>query len=480
MERHHHHRQAISEGFWPWLAKAFGMPALLATPARATAPPPPSRLDKTTREKLALLLGASGLQEDDAERAYFSNGGDLLDLLRRRLGDAGVAPDGVLYPRNAMDVQGILALCAELDIAVVPSGMGPTILHGNGRPMLALDLSGLNHILTHDPVSGLVEVEAGISGRELKRQLDAQGVALGEEFESSLGGWIASSDSTPATVRGLTVATPRGLLNLDKGLHHLMAGSRGRLGVITSARLRIRQRPQDENCCAYLLSDFASGLALLREITRLGLPHERLLLLDDGATRFERALSRPSWNLGERFYDAWRLLRGFDDGAARLVINFSGNQAQRKLARRNLEVLARRLGTFSLGAATFAPAYPRDGLLDRGVGIDQLQFFASWSDLPARYARLRARLKQAMRDHPALPGVRGLVLARVSDVRSDGALLTVTWLFARRLQDEVAQATAIREAALTAEMKGRQGLEQQMLDAIKLAMDPKNILPPGH
>jgi hypothetical protein len=28
-------------------------------------------------------------------------------------------------------------------------------------------------------------------------------------------------------------------------------------------------------------------------------------------------------------------------------------------------------------------------------------------------------------------------------------------------------------------MKGRQGLEQQMLDAIKLAMDPKNILPPG-
>jgi alkyldihydroxyacetonephosphate synthase len=479
MERYRDRRQEISEAFWPWLTKAFGMPALLATPARAPGTLPPSRLDKTARQKLTLLLGASGLGDDDVERAYFSGSDDLAGLLRRRLGEITAAPDGVLYPRNGADVQGALALCAELGIAVFPAGARPSALQDNGRPVLALDLSGLNRILARDPVSGLIDVEAGIGAADLERQLDALGLTLGETFGSSLGGWIASSEAMPASVQALTVAAPRGPLNLDKGLHHLMAGSRGRLGVITSARLHVRHRPQDEDCCAYLLSDFASGLALLREVARSGLPHERLLLLDDGATRFERALSRHSWGLAERIYDAWRLLRGFDSSAARLIVNFSGNEAQRKLARKEFEALAKRLGTFSLGAATFASAYPRDALLDRGVGIDQMQFFANWSELPARYARLRALLKQAMRDHCALPGAHGLVLARVSDVRSDGALLTVTWLFPRKLQDEIAQATAIHEAAWAAGKKGRQGLEQDMLDAIRLALDPNGILTPG-
>jgi alkyldihydroxyacetonephosphate synthase len=270
------------------------------------------------------------------------------------------------------------------------------------------------------------------------------------------------------------------MLHLDKGLHHMMAGRRGRFGVVTSARLRIRPQPEDPFCCAYLFSDFAAGLAILREIVRTGLPHDRLLLLDDGATRFERALSRHSWNGPERFYDFWRALRGFGTGAARLIINFSGNKAQRKPARRAFEALARRVGGFSLGAATLGPACPRDALLDRGVGIDQLQFWATWSDLPLRYARLRSGLKQAMRDHAALPGAEGLVLTQIGDVRSDGASVTVTWLFARKLEDEVAQATAIRRAGLAASgIKARPELEQDMLDAIKRCLDPNDILPPS-
>jgi len=216
---------------------------------------------------------------------------------------------------------------------------------------------------------------------------------------------------------------------------------------------------------------------MLREVVRRGLPHDRLLLLDDGATRLERALTRHNWNRAERFYDVWRALRGFNTGAARLIVNFSGNEAQRKLARKHFEALARRLGHFSLGAATLGPPYPRDALLDRGVGMDRLQFFATWSELPLRYARLRSALVRAMRVHRALPGAQGLVLTQISDARSDGASMTVTWLFARKLEDEAGQATAIRQAALAASGIGtRAGLERDMLDAIQRSLDPKNIL----
>jgi len=483
MERHRNRGEglSVSEAFWSWLIKAFAMPALLATPARAAgrAPLPASRLNQDARAKLILLLGASCLREDDAERARFSDGHGLADLLRRRREGAAVAPDGVLYPRNAADVQGLLALCAELGVAVYAGGVSTDVLRSHARPVLALDLSGLNHVLAQDQLSGLVDVEAGISGMELERQLKARGMTLGAAFETSLGGWIASAETMPAPVQSVTVATPRGTLHLDKGLHHLMAGSRGRFGVITSARLRVRPQPEDELCCAYLFSDFAAGLTMLREVVRRGLPHDRLLLLDDGATRLERALSRHTWSLAENFYDVWRALRGFNTGAARLIINFSGNQAQRKLARKNFEALARRLGHFSLGAATLGPPYPRDALLDRGVGMDRLQFSASWSDLPLHYARLRSALVQAMRAHPALPGAQGLVLTQVSDTRHDGASVTVTWLFPRQLEDEVAQATAIRQAALAASgIRARPGLERDMLDAIKRSLDPKNIVAP--
>jgi alkyldihydroxyacetonephosphate synthase len=468
---------SVSEAFWSWLIRAFAMPALLATPARTPniAPLPASRLSPDARQKLILLLGASGLREDDAERSRFSDGHGLADLLRRRLGDVSLAPDGVLYPWNAADVRGLLALCAELDIAVRVDGAD--VLRNHARPVLALNLSSLNRILAQDHLSGLVEVEAGIGGVELERQLKARGLTVGTTFQTSIGGWIASAATMPEAVESVTAASPRGMLHLDKGLHHLMAGSRGRLGVITSARLRVRPQPEDPCCCAYLFSDFAAGLTMLREVVRRGLPHDRLLLLDDGATRLERALVRHSWNRAERFYDVWRALRGFDTGAARLIINFSGNAAQRKLARRNFEALARRLGHFSLGAATLGPPYPRDALLDRGVGMDRLQFSATWSELPLLYVRLRSGLTQAMRAHPALAGAQGLVLTHISDARSDGASVTVTWLFARKLEDEVAQATAIRQAALAASGIGpRAGLKRDMLDAIKRSLDPKNIL----
>jgi len=457
------------------------MPALLATPARAPsrAPLPASRLNQDARTKLAALLGASGLREDDAERARFSGGYDLADLLQRRREAAAVAPDGVLYPRNPADVQALLALCAELGIAVYPGGISTDVLRAHVRPVLALDLSGLGHILAQDRLSGVMDVEAGINGMELERLLKAQGVTLGTAFEASLGGWIACAETMPTPVQGMTVATPRGVLHLGKGLHHLMAGSRGNLGVITSAKLRIQPSLESEDRHAYLFPDFAAGLTLMRQAARTNIAQGRMLLLDDGATRFERALHRRAWYLRQGLHDAWLALRGFDSDAARLVISFSGSEKQRKLARREFEALAKRLGAAALGPSSLPAPCPRDALLDRGVGVEQLQFSAGWSELPLRYARLRAALKQAMHAHAPVTGARGLVLADVSDIRSDGACLTVTWMFPRKLDDEVAQATAIHQAALAAAgIKARQGLQREMLASIKRTIDPANILAP--
>ena len=75
---------ATNEPAWRWLAQAFAMPALLATPPRDLwdCALPPSRLSDTARGKLTDLLGASGVRRSDFERARHAAGRGLCDLLR--------------------------------------------------------------------------------------------------------------------------------------------------------------------------------------------------------------------------------------------------------------------------------------------------------------------------------------------------------------------------------------------------------------
>src|SRR5439155_777124 len=108
---------AANEAAWRWLAQAFAMPALLATPPRdlADIALPPSRLESPARERLVALLGASGVRTDVFGRARHAAGRSLQDLLRLRAGDLSAAPDAVLYPRNESDVLAVLKLCSEID-----------------------------------------------------------------------------------------------------------------------------------------------------------------------------------------------------------------------------------------------------------------------------------------------------------------------------------------------------------------------------
>jgi alkyldihydroxyacetonephosphate synthase len=361
----------------------------------------------------------------------------------------------------------------------------------NFKAVVALNLSGLNRVTSVDMMSGLAEVEAGITGAELERQMTARGMMAVHRpgaFEfSTLGSWIAQPGTAAGAtdwLRGLRVATPQGLLTGDTrlGLTQVMAGSRGALGVITGATIRIRALPEKEETRAYLFPDFASGLAAVREAQRSGLAHSLIRLSDDSETRFSRALQRPT--LGDHFFDIYLSIHRFDSRAARLVTGFSGSDREVRAARKRFDRLAKSLGALAVGGdpnwQRQRLAARRDALLDRGIGMDAIAIPASWSELPSLYVKLRAALKQAMRAHVPRPGAHGLVLCQVGPAWPDGANLTVTWLFPRKLEDEITQAQTIRAAALAA-LPARTGeaLEQDVLRAVKQALDPQGIMNPG-
>ena len=501
---------AINEPAWRWLAQAFGMPALLATPPRelSTMTLPPSRLSQNASQQLIVLLGNSGVQQNEFDRARHAAGRQLTDLLRLRAGDLSAAPDAVVYPRNEADVLAVLKLCASLGIAIIPFGGGTghvTPARGHHHASVTLNLSDLGRVQTVDMMSGLAEAEAGITGPELERQLAMRGMMLGhrpDSFEfSSLGGWIAAPGAGQEAARygevgdwlqALRVATPQGLItpHILPDLAQLMRGSQGALGVITSASIRIRALPEQEEHRAYLFPDFASGLAVLREARRSGVPHAFARLSDDSETRYVQALQRADrdWNFADHIFDIYLSIRRMGSSAARMIAGFSGSAGEVRAARKRFDALAKRMGALALGIDAgwrerrFAFGYRRDTLLDRGAAMDRLEISASWTDLPARYVAVRAALKQAMRRHAPRSGAHGLVFCQVGPARPEGATLTFTWAYPRILEDAIAQAQNIRQAALaasTAHAQQSETLERAVLRGVKAATDPQGILNPG-
>ena len=445
-------RWDTAEPSWRWLADALAMPALLLTPPRAPADItlPASRLGETSREKFLALLGEDGLRQDKEARLAHAARATAADRLRLRAGQAAQVPDAVLVPRGKDDVLSILRICAEDGIAVAAAG---------DRPHVVLNLARMDRLLSVDFMSGLAEVEAGISSTELSRQLAARGLWLGPDNFATLG---AAQTDAP-WLQGMKVATPRGMIETEARLP---------CGVIIAATLRVRALPTLIEHRHYLFPDFAGGLAALHEAERQGIALTGACLSDAAQTRFNVQMAGERLNLWQRLEDIYRRARRPDDhAAAALAITFCGSDA-----RKRFDALAAKLGATVRAAPEVSDQ--SEALLDRGVTVDSLETFATWSRLPVLYATARAALDQAMRQQSPRAGSHGLVLGRVTCVRADGANLRLSMIFPRVLGDGVAQAEMIRDVAETA-MAGPEPslLATQMQAAIRQVLDPKGIFP---
>ncbi len=535
------HKDTLSarEELWAWLAGELGMPALLATPARALEDIalPKSRLDSETRAKLVAMLGAENVRDDAYERAFHARGRSYHDVVRLRAGDLTAAPDAVLYPRSTGEVLALLALAAEYEIAIVPFGGGTSVvggvsaLSGSFRMVLTLDLSLMDRLIDVDAMERKATAEAGIYGPALEEGLREKGLTLGhhpQSFEfSTLGGWIAHRGAGQGSNRygraedwfaGAKLATPRGLLVTNDfpasaagpQLGDLLPGSEGVFGVITEATIRVRPLPQASDYRGYLFPDFAAGTAAIRAAMQEELPATMLRLSDAEETRFYRAYSSlgKTSGLGHRLGELYLKMRGFDDNVAALIAGFEGDAKAIHDARKRFAAIAHKLGALALGEGTgnrwregrFHGPYLREPMMDRGIGVDTLETAVGWSKLETLHTAVRSALDTAMRATAPMEGAHGIVLCHISHSYPDGASLYFTAIFPRALESEIAQWQAIKKAASDAivanggtishhhgigedhlpwmaQEKGALGIE--VLRAIKHTLDPKGVLNPG-
>jgi alkyldihydroxyacetonephosphate synthase len=450
-------RNVLPDPAWRGLESALGMPALLVTPARALDDivPAPGRLPVTMVDQLTGLMGADQVRTSLAARADHTR--DLTALLRLRQGDLGGVPDAVLRPRKEADLLAVLRICAEAGIAVgSPSSDAAHVM---------LDLSALDGMDGPDVLTGEVRAGGGLAVADLQARLAERGLMLeGGDPTLSVADWAPKA----ARLHGIRLATPEGLVTVEDD--PALAGVLARFGIVASATLAIRRRPVGMIPHGWRFADFAAGLAALREATRESIVLLAPSLADQAQTELFDSLQPGRGRLARL---GARLRKEAATGAM-LTAHMTGSDQSR------FKPIAARLG------GRPAPVQPRmaveslrAALLEHGAALDRIGVRATWAKLPGLYAAARAALEAAMIQQAPREGARGLALASLDEPDAHGAQLTMTWVFARKLGDEAAQATTIRAQAAAALAREREGLTEVVRVAIGNTLDPSRIVRPG-
>lgn len=198
------------------------------------------------------------------------------------------APSAVVLPESIPEVQALVQLALERQLALVPSGGRTGLSAGavacNGEIVVALDR--LNRIDNFNSIDRTVRCGAGVITAQLQAFAAEQGLFYPVDFASSGSSQIGGNISTNAGgikvirhgmtrdwVAGLKVVTGSGeLLDLNRGLvknnagydlRQLVIGAEGTLGIVVEATMRLSRPPKDLAVLVLGVTDMAAVMKVL-------------------------------------------------------------------------------------------------------------------------------------------------------------------------------------------------------------------------
>ena len=428
----------------------------------------PRKLENAPIESLIKKVPATQLPDhplitnDPEERLRHARGQSLNDWIDMCDGLVNTFPDGVAYPTSDDDVRDLIAFASQHHINLVPYGGGSSVVGhltppGQGLPTLSVDLARMNTLFKLNKVNNEATFGAGVTGPDLEEQLQAQGYLLGhfpQSWEySTLGGWVVTRSVgqqsyhygriEPLFVTG-HMETPSGPFDMPHvpmsaagpDLRHIMLGSEARLGILTTATVRVRPLPEEENFYSAFFPNFETGVKAMREIAQAELPLSMLRLSDplETETTFQLSGEEKLVNIAKTGLN----LVGQGDERCMMIYGLTGNKAENRLADR---LLAHHIRAhqgmrvkFYLGEAwmkkRFLTPYLRNTLWELGYALDTLETCLPWD----RMEKGREAILNAIRTGLEDQDEKVLVFSHVSHVYTNGGSLYITYLY-RRSQD---------------------------------------------
>jgi alkyldihydroxyacetonephosphate synthase len=382
----------------------------------------------------------------------------------------------------------------------------------------------MSSLVAVDEVSQTATLEAGMTGPEAERALEAYDLTLGhfpQSFEyATVGGFAATRSAGQAStgygridklVLGLRLAAPAGDIDVaphpasaaGPALRELVLGSEGVLGVITDVTLSVRAAPEVRSYEGWSFRSFEAGVEAFREMEQSHAAADVSRLSDEAETQMSLASAGDSGGRAAKVARRWLKLRGHEHGCL-AILGFEGESDEAGDRANRARMLLRSAGGLRLGKRPgaawerqrYRAPYLRDELLDRGVMVETLETATTWSNL----LTLHSAVGQALRDALAARGTPPLVLCHVSHLYPSGASLYFTFMAAQQRGQEIEQWRAAKSAASNAIiaaggtithhhaigrdhaawMRAEVGeLGVELLRAVKNRLDPRGVMNPG-
>lgn len=242
----------------------------------------------------ARIVGEDRVSQRESDRVAYSRDMWQRDILGVRVGELPPLPELVVWPGSTEEVAALVKLAAKGRLAVVPFGGGAGVC-GAARGIegsLVVDMKRMRRIRSIDAERSVGEIETGVVGEVLERELATRGWTLGHFpssiYCSTLGGFVAGRSAGQLSTKygkiedmiaGLEVVLPDGdVVRLEDGplatgpeLCQVITGSEGTLGIATSATLRLKRVPEETVLRAFSFKGVPAGLGAIRALLQSGI-----------------------------------------------------------------------------------------------------------------------------------------------------------------------------------------------------------------
>ncbi|MGI9017576.1 MAG: FAD-binding oxidoreductase [Euzebya sp.] len=510
-----------ADGVIRLLAVRFGADAVWSAPL----PPPAPAGDHPVSIPVAL----QAILTDDVEtRRHHAVGRSFTDLVALRETGVTQIPDLVACPSSPQEVADVLGWCTDIGLTCIPFGGGTSVVGGvtppaGDQPVLSMQLRAMDRVVEVDQVSRAALIQAGATGPVLEQQLRRHDLTMRffpQSFEmSTLGGWIATrAGGHYATgpvhiddlVQAIDAQTPAGRWESRRlpgsgagpSPDRLLLGSEGTLGVITSAWVRLQDRPRFKASTAIRFATFAAALQALRPLVQSGLRPSNCRILDPTEAALSGAgdgslavmmVAAESATVDVQ-HDMAAMVQLLADHGGKAAAAASGESPNRPAVEQTRPDQTR---PDQIWRASFLRApYLRDAMVDAGMIIETFETATTFDRLDTLVHDVMRVTTQAVTE---ICG-DGIVTCRITHAYPDGAAPYFTVIAPGRRGARVEQWRQIKSAASQALIDAggtithhhavgrdhrpwydqqRPDLFAQALGAVKQHLDPAGILNPG-